>query len=63
MLSGLLAPKKMLYQMRSAKIGVIRNVFDFWSNLVLNYPWEPVPIAQRFFDSLRLWKVIRHEKC
>jgi len=26
-------------------------------------PWEPVPIAQRFSGSLRLSKVIRHEKC
>ena len=41
----------------------VRNVFDFWNNLVLNYSWEPVPIAQRFLGSLRLRKVIRHEKC
>jgi hypothetical protein len=29
----------------------------------LNYSWEPVPIGQRFLGSLRLWKVVRHEKC
>jgi hypothetical protein len=37
-------------------------VFDFWNKLVLNYLWKPVAIGQRFLGSLRLWKVIRHEK-
>ena len=23
----------------------VRNVFDFWNNLVLNYSWEPVAIG------------------
>jgi len=46
-----------------AFLSTTRNVFDFWNNLVLNYSWEPVPIGQRFLGSLRLWKVIRHEKC
>ncbi len=41
----------------------LRNVFDFWNNLVLNYSRQPVPIGQRFLCSLRLSKVIRHEKC
>ena len=40
-----------------------KSVFDFWKNLVLNYSWEPVQIGQRFFGSLPLWKIIRHEKC
>lgn len=44
-------------------LSLIRNVFDFWNNLVLNYLWEPVPIGQRFLGSLRLWKDIRHQKC
>jgi hypothetical protein len=38
-------------------------LFDFWNNLVLNYPWDPAPIGHGFLGSLRLWKGIRHEKC
>jgi hypothetical protein len=41
----------------------IRNVFDFWNNLVLDYSWELVPIGQRFLGSSRLWKIINYEKC
>ena len=48
---------------RKADPKALRNMFDFWNNLVLNYSWEPVPMAQLFLGSMHLWKVIRHEKC